>query len=210
MTVDGPRQGAQEIFREMPHEMVSAADLPLLHTTAPDPYKVYGCVVSPADYVVPADAPPFEPEMQSPNKARRTHQLQRSFFDKKHYYAQPEKYRCEFHLRVRAGAAIVHAHRLLTVGGAIGSTGQIAPYVSAIVNGIYWERRFPRLLTKDQLSRMLAEGRSRLLAVADISADPDVRRRRGAADCDRAAGSVIGRAEADVRSARGCRARLAL
>lgn len=45
----------------------------------------------------------------------------------------------------------------------------IAPYASVIVNGVYWEPRHPRLLTKEQASRL--GDRSRLLAIADISCD---------------------------------------
>lgn len=45
----------------------------------------------------------------------------------------------------------------------------IAPYASVIVNGVYWEPGQPRLLTKEQISRL--GDRSRLLAIADISCD---------------------------------------
>lgn len=45
---------------------------------------------------------------------------------------------------------------------------KIAPYATAIMNGIYWDARYPRLLTNEQ-ARALAPGR--LVGVADISCD---------------------------------------
>ena len=48
---------------------------------------------------------------------------------------------------------------------------RIAPYATVIINGVYWEKRFPRLLSKAHLRDMIASGKSRLVAVADISCD---------------------------------------
>ena len=39
------------------------------------------------------------------------------------------------------------------------------------VNGIYWDERFPRLLTKEQMRQLDEDDNRRLLAVADISCD---------------------------------------
>jgi alpha-aminoadipic semialdehyde synthase len=66
--------------------------------------------------------------------------------DKAHYYANPDKYESIFHTR-------------------------IAPYVTVIVNGIYWDFRYPRLLTKSQLLALREEGNTNLKVVADISCD---------------------------------------
>lgn len=62
---------------------------------------------------------------------------------------------------------------------------KVAPYASVIVNGIFWEQRFPRLLTTADAKKLLlcnadeAKERfknrklpHRLLAICDISADP--------------------------------------
>lgn len=49
--------------------------------------------------------------------------------DKKHYYAHPEMYRSTFAER-------------------------IAPYASVIVNCLYWDQRFPRLLTSVQAEQV--------------------------------------------------------
>ncbi|XBI49177.1 hypothetical protein VPH35_112783 [Triticum aestivum] len=88
-------QGAQEIFKLLPHTFVDAEKLPEL---------------SAADY-----------------------------------YAHPEYYRPVFHER-------------------------IAPYASAIVNCMYWERRFPRLLSIDQLQQLMKNG-CPLVGISDITCD---------------------------------------
>ncbi|KAJ2352475.1 hypothetical protein IWW50_004430 [Coemansia erecta] len=50
---------------------------------------------------------------------------------------------------------------------------KIAPYTTMLVNGIYWESRFPRLMTTRDLAdiQRRRELRSRMLAIADISCD---------------------------------------
>tara|TARA_B110000285_G_C15087598_1_gene597098 strand:- start:646 stop:813 length:168 start_codon:yes stop_codon:yes gene_type:complete len=40
-----------------------------------------------------------------------------------------------------------------------------------LINGVYWEPRFPRVLTKKELSTAITEGTNRLMGVCDISAD---------------------------------------
>ncbi|CAI5500986.1 unnamed protein product [Closterium sp. Naga37s-1] len=74
-------------------------------------------------------------------------------FDKEHYYAHPDQYRPIFH-------------------------ETIAPYATVIVNCMYWEHRFPRLLSNEQLKALAtatdSEGRAvpmRLVGVADITCD---------------------------------------
>ena len=52
---------------------------------------------------------------------------------------------------------------------------QIAPYASVIVNGIYWEPIYPRLLTTAQTTALQQRPDNRLLGIADISCDIDVR-----------------------------------
>lgn len=75
-------------------------------------------------------------------------------FDKASYYSHPEHYHCIFHKKV-------------------------APYASVIVNCMYWERRYPRLLTTKQLQELVCihkDGNtggldSRLIGIADITCD---------------------------------------
>ena len=50
---------------------------------------------------------------------------------------------------------------------------RIAKYVSVLVNGAYWNERFPRLLTKEEMQELYETGIPRLQVVADISCDVD-------------------------------------
>ncbi|KAI4335142.1 hypothetical protein L6164_013815 [Bauhinia variegata] len=66
-------------------------------------------------------------------------------FDKIDYYAHPEHYNPIFHEKV-------------------------APYASAIVNCMYWEKRFPRLLSTKQLQDLVRKG-CPLVGISDITCD---------------------------------------
>ncbi|MBW2535496.1 MAG: hypothetical protein JRI55_28645 [Deltaproteobacteria bacterium] len=68
-------------------------------------------------------------------------------FDLQHYYAHGEAYRSIFEPHLS----------LLTV----------------LVNGIYWDEKYPKLADADQLQALFAGGRPRLLAVGDITCDVD-------------------------------------
>ncbi|XP_058216338.1 alpha-aminoadipic semialdehyde synthase isoform X2 [Rhododendron vialii] len=127
-------QGAQEIFKLLPHAYVDPRRLPELFGTAKDSqsartskrvFQVYGCLVTPQDMVEPKD--PTKP------------------FDKADYYAHPEHYSPIFHEK-------------------------IAPYASVIVNCMYWEKRFPRLLTTKQLQELMRKG-CPLVGISDITCD---------------------------------------
>lgn len=129
-------QGAQEIFKLLPHTFVEPSKLPELFETAGDQnqnsqvskrtFQVYGCIVTSKDMVEPKDH----------NKT----------FNKADYYSHPEHYSPIFHERV-------------------------APYASVIVNCMYWEQRFPRLLTTKQLQDMMSRKRCPLVGIADITCD---------------------------------------
>ncbi|KAK9274571.1 hypothetical protein L1049_021820 [Liquidambar formosana] len=66
-------------------------------------------------------------------------------FDKVDYYAHPEHYSPVFHEK-------------------------IAPYASVIVNCMYWEKRFPRLLGTKQLQDLVRKG-CPLVGISDITCD---------------------------------------
>ncbi|GKV03738.1 hypothetical protein SLEP1_g15988 [Rubroshorea leprosula] len=66
-------------------------------------------------------------------------------FDKEDYYSHPEHYNPIFHEK-------------------------IAPYASIIVNCMYWEGRFPRLLTSQQLQDLMRKG-CPLVGISDITCD---------------------------------------
>ncbi|XP_020090480.1 alpha-aminoadipic semialdehyde synthase isoform X2 [Ananas comosus] len=123
-------QGAQEIFKLLPHTFVDAEKLPELAMAGHSPstrrvFQVYGCIVTSRDMVAPKDS------------TRN--------FDKADYYAHPEHYYPIFHEK-------------------------IAPYASVIVNCMYWEKRFPRLLSTKQLQELMKNG-CPLVGVSDITCD---------------------------------------
>jgi len=68
-------------------------------------------------------------------------------FDLKEYFAKPELYRAKFE--------------------------DYLPHLSALVNCIYWDARYPRLVTKDWLKRAFAGSSPKLVAIGDISCDID-------------------------------------
>jgi alpha-aminoadipic semialdehyde synthase len=123
--------GAREIFECLPHEYISAADLPSLKDDIAKGKRksniLYGIKLKTSDLV-----------------SHKTNSS--SKFSKEDYYHHPENYEPIFHKTV-------------------------LPYTTMLVNGIYWEPRFPRLITKEQLKTMRSEGNKNLRAVADISCD---------------------------------------
>ena len=74
-------------------------------------------------------------------------------FDLQEFYGHPELYRGVFE--------------------------RYAPHLTVLVNCVYWEARYPRLVTNEFLRRYYAEGAPRLRVIGDISADIE-----GAVECD--------------------------
>ncbi len=73
-------------------------------------------------------------------------------FDLQDFYDHPEKYRGKFERYV--------------------------PYLTMIVNCIYWEEKYPRLVTKAYLKQLYGAGKPRLRVIGDISCDVE-----GAIEC---------------------------
>lgn len=63
-----------------------------------------------------------------------------------HYYQNPHQYDPIFHEK-------------------------ILPYTSMLVNCMYWDERFPRLVTRQQIRELRKTGNHKLLGIADISCD---------------------------------------
>lgn len=77
-------------------------------------------------------------------------------FNKSEYYTHPENYHSIFFKEV-----IISTFK----------HSQYAAYVSVIMNCMYWDHRYPRIITIDQIRQLVEEKRNRLLAVGDISCD---------------------------------------
>ena len=68
-------------------------------------------------------------------------------FELQDYYNHPEKYRSKFETYL--------------------------PYLSVLVNAIYWENKYPRLVTLDYLEAAWKKGETRLQIIGDITCDTD-------------------------------------
>ena len=72
--------------------------------------------------------------------------LARKTHDVEHYRANPALYEAIFH-------------------------EVIAPHLNVLVNGMYWDQRYPRLLTKSQVKDLYSANNDSFLCLADISCD---------------------------------------
>jgi alpha-aminoadipic semialdehyde synthase len=66
-------------------------------------------------------------------------------FDLPEYYASPEKFKSSFEKYI--------------------------PHIDMLINCIYWDSRYPRLVTKDYLEKLFAAGTPKLKVIGDISCD---------------------------------------
>jgi alpha-aminoadipic semialdehyde synthase len=53
------------------------------------------------------------------------------------------------------------------------------PHLSMLINCIYWDHRYPRLITKDYLKKLFSKGRPKLSVIGDISCDVE-----GSVECN--------------------------
>lgn len=74
-------------------------------------------------------------------------------FDLHDYFTNPQDYRSKF--------------------------AQYVPHLSMLINCVYWDKRFPRLVTKEQLKKLYSKGTPKLMAIGDISCDVE-----GAVECN--------------------------
>lgn len=70
-----------------------------------------------------------------------------SAFDLQDYYQHPESYENDFE--------------------------QYIPHLSILMNCMYWDARYPRIVTKDYLEKAFSEGRPKLTVIGDVTCDPD-------------------------------------
>jgi alpha-aminoadipic semialdehyde synthase len=47
------------------------------------------------------------------------------------------------------------------------------PHLSMLINCMYWDSRFPKLITKDYLKKLYSKGKPKLIVIGDISCDID-------------------------------------
>lgn len=68
-------------------------------------------------------------------------------FELHDYYAHPENYQSKFE--------------------------QYIPHLTVLINGMYWDARYPRIVTKDYLEKLYSAGTPKLTVIGDITCDPD-------------------------------------
>lgn len=68
-------------------------------------------------------------------------------FDLQDYYQHPDKYENDFE--------------------------QYIPHLSVLMNCMYWDTRYPRIVTKDYLEKLFAGGTPKLTVIGDVTCDPD-------------------------------------
>jgi len=73
--------------------------------------------------------------------------------------------------RPTCGKPFVKSEYYANPEGFEGYFPEYLPYVSWLVHGIYWEAKYPRVLTREDLQAAIASGKNKLMGVCDISAD---------------------------------------
>lgn len=68
-------------------------------------------------------------------------------FELQDYYKHPEKYKNQFE--------------------------KYPPHLSILMNCMYWDERYPRILTKDYIEKLYQQGNMKLRVVGDVTCDPD-------------------------------------
>ncbi|UCD75254.1 MAG: hypothetical protein JSV91_15905 [Phycisphaerales bacterium] len=105
----------------------------------------------PVKEVEPSELPDLPAEMRICYKVvfKEEHSVRRADasqpFDLQEYNRHPDRYESDFFRHV--------------------------PHLTTLVNCIYWEPRYPRLITRDQFRQLYADGQPRLRVIADITCD---------------------------------------
>ena len=68
-------------------------------------------------------------------------------FELSDYYAHPEKYKSDFE--------------------------QYIPHLTILMNCMYWDDKYPRIITKDYLEKLYKEGNPKLTVIGDVTCDPE-------------------------------------
>lgn len=68
-------------------------------------------------------------------------------FDLQDYYTHPEKYKDQFE--------------------------QYIEHITVLMNCMYWDERYPRIITKDFLQKLYGKGNPKLTVIGDVTCDPD-------------------------------------
>lgn len=138
--------GAQEMFENLPHQYINLEDLKYLEQDVQNgrknSNKIYGIVLKPMDMVKHRST--IKKDYQDNKNLKNKKNMQ--YNTEQHYFSHPEEYESSF-------------------------ATDIAPYITMLINGIYWDHRYPRLLTKNEIVNLRKNGNHKLKVIADISCD---------------------------------------
>ena len=110
-------KGALDIFKLLPHKMITLEEAALLKNKRGPHHVVYGVMIQQQDIVAKTNSNDID-----------------EVLDVKHYRENPVEYESTFATKV-------------------------APYCNVIVNGVYWDERYPRLLTKEEAAELYGSGK---------------------------------------------------
>jgi alpha-aminoadipic semialdehyde synthase len=136
----GPRgcvhQGVMEILSLLPHEIVKVQDLPrLCHDDASNSNGSSSNGSTNRQHkvhIVPVSSADIYEKKRNHHSNHQHHHDAGSLFDRADFEQNPSNYICTF-------------------------SDKVAPYMQTLINCVYWDPRFPRLLTKQQLQRLYQE-----------------------------------------------------
>ena len=145
--------GVMEMFQLLPHTVVEVSDLPYIfenHLDDPDPtqHQIYIVPVAIKDCFerIAVDDNSSSNKKNDDTIKTSSSASSASDFDRLHFQNHPTEYRSVF-------------------------ASRIAPYIHILINAVYWDARFPRLLTKEQTKKIFERGQGRLMVLGDITCD---------------------------------------
>jgi alpha-aminoadipic semialdehyde synthase len=133
--------GVMEALECLPHIKITPKEL-LEKTLEKRRDLIYICTFKPEDIYTRID----EKNQDIENNNNKNEDSLYSNLNKKELFNNPEKYSCNF-------------------------TSIYLKYLSAIINCIYWEPAFPRVLSKNGFNDFVMNNNSKLLGISDISCD---------------------------------------
>lgn len=122
-------QGAQEILRLLPHEIIAADEIHELFSSRKENVR-NDCV-----YITVIES-----------EHMYKHKEKENFFEKKDFYANPQNYKSVF-------------------------AEKFVPYLSILVHCMFWDPKFPRILSLEEAHNLSEKKQFRLLGISDITCD---------------------------------------
>jgi len=137
--------GVMEILEQLPTQYIDADEIAYLVKDKHNPkhkHVIYVTVINAQHMVAPIESTINRPIASSLDKPIDVNKV----FNKNEYYKHPELYKPIFHEKY-------------------------LPYISVIYHCAYWEKKFHRLITTEQIKELAINNNLRLFGICDISCD---------------------------------------